>query len=274
MKYIIASVAVSALLSCSSVEAFVPSASTNGGALSTSSSTSRNVATIGDDVAQDSALESSTANKELERQRLKQSLLGRLGGPTLSTIEDKNNAAVFDTVLADPLTKEPLSMSYIGPILGGGASRSGIRVALSSSADSNRVFEGRTNTYINLLEPASSSTSSSSDLESDSNQKSSVSKSPILASLLSLTPPPLRSIIANVTNSENVEYIPMRDLFTSPSVSFAYERGWRQGFAAAGFPGADKEFDMANEYFAPVLARKNEKGEESVLVDMSCATGE
>jgi hypothetical protein len=66
----------------------------------------------------------------------------------------------------------------------------------------------------------------------------------------------------------------MRDLFTSPSVSFAYERGWRQGFAAAGFPGADKEFDMANEYFAPVLARKNKKGEESVLVDMSCATGE
>lgn len=263
MKYIIATVAVSALLSFSSVEAFVPSASTNGGA----PSTFRTVATIGDDVAQDSALENSTTNKELERQRLKQSLLGRLGGPTLSTLEDKNNAAVFDAVLADPLTKEPLSMSYIGPILGGGASRSGIRVALSSSADSNRVFEGRTNTYINLLEP------SSSDLESDNDEKSSVSNSPILASLLSLTPPPLRSVIASVTNSD-IEYIPMRDLFTSPSVSFAYERGWRQGFAAAGFPGADKEFDMANEYFAPVLARKNKKGEESVLVDMSCATGE
>ncbi|KAL7440826.1 hypothetical protein ACHAXH_008972 [Discostella pseudostelligera] len=248
--------------SLSSVEAFVPSASTNGGA----PSTFRTVATIGDDVAQDSALENSTTNKELERQRLKQSLLGRLGGPTLSTLEDKNNAAVFDAVLADPLTKEPLSMSYIGPILGGGASRSGIRVALSSSADSNRVFEGRTNTYINLLEP------SSSDLESDNDEKSSVSNSPILASLLSLTPPPLRSVIASVTNSD-IEYIPMRDLFTSPSVSFAYERGWRQGFAAAGFPGADKEFDMANEYFAPVLARKNKKGEESVLVDMSCATG-
>jgi hypothetical protein len=66
----------------------------------------------------------------------------------------------------------------------------------------------------------------------------------------------------------------MRDLFTSPSVSFAYERGWRQGFAAAGFPGADKEFEMANEYFAPVLAKKNDMSGESVLVDMSCATGE
>ena len=66
----------------------------------------------------------------------------------------------------------------------------------------------------------------------------------------------------------------MRDLFTSPSVSFAYERGWRQGFAAAGFPGADREFEMANEYFAPVIAAKMEKEDDSVLVDMSCATGE
>ena len=65
----------------------------------------------------------------------------------------------------------------------------------------------------------------------------------------------------------------MRDLFTSPSVSFAYERGWRQGFAAAGFPGADKEFELANEYFAPVVAKKGENDEDCVLVDMSCATG-
>merc|ERR1712071_268249 len=64
-----------------------------------------------------------------------------------------------------------------------------------------------------------------------------------------------------------------RDLFTSPSVSFAYERGWRQGFARAGFPGADREFELAKEYFAPVIARKRSEGGESVLVDMSCATG-
>ena len=59
----------------------------------------------------------------------------------------------------------------------------------------------------------------------------------------------------------------MRDLFTSPSVSFAYERGWRQGFNQAGFPGADREFEMAKEYFAPALEQS------SVVVDMSCATG-
>jgi hypothetical protein len=61
----------------------------------------------------------------------------------------------------------------------------------------------------------------------------------------------------------------MRDLFTSPAVSYAYERGWRQGFAQAGFPGPDVESDMAMDYFAPVVARTN----YSVVVDMSCATG-
>lgn len=70
-----------------------------------------------------------------------------------------------------------------------------------------------------------------------------------------------------MTGSE--EFIPMRDLFTSPAVSYAYERGWRQGFAQAGFPGPDVEADMAMDYFAPVVARTN----YSVVVDMSCATG-
>ncbi len=34
------------------------------------------------------------------------------------------------------------------------------------------------------------------------------------------------------------------ELFRSPLISFAYERGWRQGFALAGFPGVDKEYEM------------------------------
>jgi hypothetical protein len=59
-------------------------------------------------------------------------------------------------------------------------------------------------------------------------------------------------------------------LFTNPSVSFAYERGWRQGFASAGFPGADKEAELAMEYFAPAVARAEGS---NVLIDMSCATG-
>jgi SAM-dependent methyltransferase len=54
-------------------------------------------------------------------------------------------------------------------------------------------------------------------------------------------------------------------LFQSPVVSFVYERGWRQGFAWAGFPGADKEFDYAMEYLAPAYGE--------TLVDMSCGSG-
>merc|ERR1712194_1000997 len=61
----------------------------------------------------------------------------------------------------------------------------------------------------------------------------------------------------------------------SPSVSFAYERGWRQGFSAAGFPGADEEFELAQEYFdfAPVIRERKGNDEAAVVVDMSCATG-
>ena len=189
-------------------------------------------------------------SKDLKRQQLKQALLGRLG--------DTNKDSGCDPVLCDPFTQESLSLSSIkGPILG--ARSGGVRLSLTS--ESGDTFEGRTNKYINLLEPASAIS------EEDEEKKTSI----ILSTVLSLTPPPIRSIIAS--NSDDVEYVPMRDLFTSPSVSFAYERGWRQGFAAAGFPGADEEFELATEYFSPVIEQKNDKNEDTVLVDMSCATG-
>jgi len=57
-------------------------------------------------------------------------------------------------------------------------------------------------------------------------------------------------------------------LFTSPAVSFAYERGWRQGFAQAGFPGPDVEADMAMDYFAPAAAKAGDYS-KAVTVDMS-----
>eukprot|EP00584_Thalassiosira_punctigera_P020343 CAMPEP_0172554844 /NCGR_PEP_ID=MMETSP1067-20121228/56673_1 /TAXON_ID=265564 ORGANISM="Thalassiosira punctigera, Strain Tpunct2005C2" /NCGR_SAMPLE_ID=MMETSP1067 /ASSEMBLY_ACC=CAM_ASM_000444 /LENGTH=423 /DNA_ID=CAMNT_0013343291 /DNA_START=125 /DNA_END=1396 /DNA_ORIENTATION=+ len=224
----------------------------------------RSAATISDDLI-DGSLDK---HKELERQRLKQSLLGRLGGSSLpsgGTEGGSESNVVFDSILADPLTKEPLSVYVKGPILGGISPRSGLSIDLRASSDSDRAFQGRTNTYINLLEPASGLT------ESD-DVKTAVSSSPFLSSLLTLAPPPLRPIIANVTRSD-VEYIPMRDLFTSPSVSFAYERGWRQGFVAGGFPGADEEFELAKTYFAPVIEQNRANDNDSVLVDMSCATG-
>ena len=54
-------------------------------------------------------------------------------------------------------------------------------------------------------------------------------------------------------------------MLRNPLISFVYERGWRQGFSWAGFPGADKEFDMAMAYLTPAFG--------SVLVDMSCGSG-
>ena len=51
------------------------------------------------------------------------------------------------------------------------------------------------------------------------------------------------------------DYVPMRDLFTSPAVFYVYERGWRDSFQQAGIPGQDEEAEMAMEYFEPSMAR-------------------
>ncbi|KAK1745022.1 methyltransferase [Skeletonema marinoi] len=126
-------------------------------------------------------------------------------------VESSSNNFISDPLLVDPMTKEPLSLSLKGPILG---SNAGVRLTLKSASDSERVFEGRSDSYINLLEP--------------------------------------------------IKYIPMRDLFTDPSVSFATKEDGDR---------ADKEFDLAKEYFAPVIDKKRSSGENNVVVDMSCATG-
>lgn len=55
------------------------------------------------------------------------------------------------------------------------------------------------------------------------------------------------------------------ELFRNPVVSLAYERGWRQSFAWAGFPGVDEESQLAIDFLRPA------HGE--VIVDMSCGSG-
>ena len=55
-------------------------------------------------------------------------------------------------------------------------------------------------------------------------------------------------------------------LFRSPLTSFLYERGWRDGFKNAGFPGIEKEYEEAQAFFTPVAAG-------GVVVDMSCGSG-
>ncbi|KAG0614397.1 hypothetical protein M758_6G173400 [Ceratodon purpureus] len=58
---------------------------------------------------------------------------------------------------------------------------------------------------------------------------------------------------------------PGAEIFRSPLVSFVYERGWRNSFFWANFPGPDEEFKMAQDYFKPVAG--------GVLIDVSCGSG-
>lgn len=75
-------------------------------------------------------------------------------------------------------------------------------------------------------------------------------------------------------------------LFQSPVISYVYERGWRQGFDWAGFPGADAEFDLLEKlYFgdnATTLqvegnigseAKTEEQRSQRSVLDVSCGTG-
>ncbi|KAJ0241508.1 putative methyltransferase [Hirschfeldia incana] len=55
------------------------------------------------------------------------------------------------------------------------------------------------------------------------------------------------------------------ELFRNPLVSFLYERGWRQTFICGGFPGPEKEFEMAKEYLKHVLGGN--------IIDASCGSG-
>jgi len=161
-----------------------------------------------------------------------------------------------DNVLADPITKEPIEIQSPGILLGDGPSR----LSYDIQSPSNK-FQGSSDTFINLLEPVKEN-------EMTESRSSQPSMDEFLKQALPYVPVPLRAPLASLTGSE--DYVPMRDLFTSPAVSYAYERGWRQGFAQAGFPGADVEASMAMDYFAPVVARNYNS---SVVVDMSCATG-
>jgi len=59
---------------------------------------------------------------------------------------------------------------------------------------------------------------------------------------------------------------PLRqELFRTPVVSYLYERGWRNSFAQAGFPGIEKEYDLAMDFFADVSG--------NTVMDLSCGSG-
>eukprot|EP00978_Attheya_sp_CCMP212_P033161 scaffold132545_cov47-Attheya_sp.AAC.2 len=235
---------------------------------------------------------SETRTRSIRAQQQKRALLQLLGGGTTTNTHMKSSP---DPVLADPLTKEPLFIRRTtsssssrrrlsGPLLGNGGS---VPISLtlqtndpsdassSSRSNNNVVYRGRTDTYLNLLEPVASSPVDDHDENGTDTDDSIKSPRLNLNAFRVFVPPPLRSVFSSFSNNNNnkndddkrnAKYIPMRDLFTSPAVSFAYERGWRQGFAAAGFPGADTEYELVRDYFRPLT-------DKSVVVDMSCATG-
>lgn len=60
--------------------------------------------------------------------------------------------------------------------------------------------------------------------------------------------------------------------FQLPTVAFAYERGWRNQFKRAGFPGPEAEAKLAMDYLLPALTPESSVP-PSTLLDMSCATG-
>lgn len=61
-------------------------------------------------------------------------------------------------------------------------------------------------------------------------------------------------------------------LFQSPVISYVYERGWRQGFDWAGFPGADEEFGIVNRLYEET--RVCDPADSEAVLDVSCGTGE
>lgn len=171
-----------------------------------------------------------------------------------------------DPVLADPITKEGITITSSNGVCMIGDSV-GNRASFSIKSPTS-TFKGSAGTYLDLLEPAVEEIETTMSSDGDSSSLNLLKA--VMRQAVPLFPPNLRGPLSPFFTNGEDKYVPMRDLFTNPSVSFAYERGWRQGFAAAGFPGSDTEAEMAMEYFAPVVARANPS---SVIVDMSCATG-
>ena len=100
-----------------------------------------------------------------------------------------------DSVLADPITKEPIEISAPGVLLGGD-SRS--RVPYTVKSASNK-FKGSSDSFLDLLEPAT-------DDEEETTTPSSSPINEFLRRASPYVPVPLRGPLASLTDGE---YIPM-----------------------------------------------------------------
>ena len=75
-----------------------------------------------------------------------------------------------------------------------------------------------------------------------------------------------------------------QELFRSPLTSFLYERGWRDKFKTAGFPGIDTEFLDLEIFMSPLLLpaatveallqdQQKVRMTSTTIVDLSCGSG-
>jgi len=81
----------------------------------------------------------------------------------------------------------------------------------------------------------------------------------------SMTADPAHPVITDLTINRSLTGPQSVELFKNPFISAIYQRGWRQGFAWAGFPGVEEEAARALEVFR--------RTRPSVLVDLSCGSG-
>jgi len=83
--------------------------------------------------------------------------------------------------------------------------------------------------------------------------------------LVAQVPTQLDNIGSQIADEITNTFSAQTGMFRSPLMAFRYERGWRQNFGRAGFPGIDKEFAEVQEFFAPA--------NDGTVIDLSCGSG-
>ena len=79
--------------------------------------------------------------------------------------------------------------------------------------------------------------------------------------------------ISRNANSYREAKLSGTSLFETPLVSNVYERGWRESFVWAGFPGKEKEFETAMKFVRENNNNNSSGGEMDVVLDVSCGSG-
>jgi DNA-directed RNA polymerase subunit RPC12/RpoP len=123
---------------------------------------------------------------------------------------------------------------------------SGILLDATACSNCGAPF-ARTESFVDLTPESTAKKTAQSDLLSQA------SRNPFLSVALSqlgaqLSGQPLR-----------------QELFRTPVVSYLYERGWRESFKQAGFPGIEKEYELAMEFFQEARGK--------TVMDLSCGSG-